>query len=47
LELGDAKVIGEIVGHQAEVVTRKYQHVSSAAAREAMDRLGSLFALVG
>ncbi|MEG8035061.1 tyrosine-type recombinase/integrase [Sphingomonas sp. LR61] len=46
MELGvDAKIIGEIVGHQSEAVTRRYQHVSSAAAREAMDRLGSHFAL--
>lgn len=46
MELGvDAKIIGEIVGHQSEAVTRKYQHVSSAAAREAMDKLGSHFAL--
>jgi hypothetical protein len=41
----DAKIIGEIVGHQSEAVTRKYQNVSSAAAREAMDKLGSHFAL--
>ncbi len=46
MELGaDAKIIGEIVGHQSEAVTRRYQHVSSAAAREAMDRLGTHFAL--
>jgi integrase len=48
MELGvDAKVIGEIVGHQSEAVTRRYQHVSSAAARDAMDRIGSHFSLVG
>lgn len=48
MELGvDAKIIGEIVGHQSEAVTRRYQHVSSAAARDAMDRLGSHFALSG
>ncbi|WFR68785.1 site-specific integrase [Curtobacterium flaccumfaciens] len=42
MELGvDAK----IVGHQSEAVTRRYQHVSSAAAREAMAKLGSHFAL--
>lgn len=40
-----AKIIGEIVGHQSEAATRRYQHVSSAAAREAMDRLGSHFSL--
>lgn len=46
MELGvDAKIIGEIVGHQSEAVTRRYQHVSSAAAREAMDKIGSHFAL--
>lgn len=46
MELGvDAKIIGEIVGHQSEAVTRRYQHVTSAAAREAMERLGSHFAL--
>ncbi|MBT1632367.1 tyrosine-type recombinase/integrase [Curtobacterium flaccumfaciens] len=42
MELGvDAKFIGEIVGHQSEAVTRRYHHVSSAAARDAMDKLGS------
>lgn len=43
MELGvDAKVIGEIVGHASVDMTRKhYQHVSSAVAREAMDRLGA------
>lgn len=46
MELGvDAKIIGEIVGHQSEAITRRYQHVSSSAARDAMDRLGSHFAL--
>ena len=45
MELGvDAKIIGEIVGHASEAVTRGYQHVSSAAAREAMDKLGTHFA---
>ena len=45
MELGvDARIIGEIVGHASEEITRHYQHVSSAAAREAMDKLGSHFA---
>lgn len=39
----DAKIIGEIVGHGSEAVTRGYQHVSTPAAREAMDRLEGLF----
>jgi site-specific recombinase XerD len=44
MELGvDARIIGEIVGHASEEITRQYQHVSSAAAREAMDRLGRHF----
>ena len=44
MELGvDARIIGEIVGHASEEITRHYQHVSSAAAREAMDRLGRHF----
>lgn len=43
MELGvDAKVVGEIVGHGSVDVTRKhYQHVSSAVAREAVDRLAA------
>lgn len=46
MELGvDAKIIGEIVGHQSEAVTRRYQHVSSAAAHDAMTRLESHFLL--
>ncbi|ARC56038.1 Tyrosine recombinase XerD [Frondihabitans sp. 762G35] len=45
MELGvDAKIIGEIVGHQSEAVTRRYQHVSSAAARDAIGQLGAHFA---
>jgi integrase len=41
MELGvDAKIIGEIVGHTSEQTTRRYQHVSSPVAREAMGRLG-------
>lgn len=40
----DAKIIGEIVGHGSESVTRGYQHVSTPAAIEAMDRLGAHFA---
>ena len=45
MELGvDARIIGEIVGHASEEITRHYQHVSSAAARDAMDRLGTHFA---
>lgn len=34
---------GEIVGHASEEIMRQYQHVSSAAAREAMDRLSRHF----
>jgi integrase len=42
MELGvDSKIIGEIVGHGSEQVTRGYQHVSSSAARDAMNLLGS------
>jgi hypothetical protein len=41
MELGmEARIIGEIVGHIPEDVTRHFQHVSSAAARDAMGRLG-------
>lgn len=40
MELGvDAKIVGEIVGHQSERVTRHYQHVTTAAATDANDRL--------
>ena len=40
MELGvDARIIGEIVGHASEGITRHYQHVSSAAARDAMLKL--------
>lgn len=38
----DAHVVGEIVGHGSVAVTRGYQHVSSALAREAMQRFGEL-----
>ena len=42
MELGvDAKVIGEILGHVYERTTRGYQHVSSAAARAALEALGA------
>lgn len=45
MELGvDAKIIGEIVGHVDAKTTRGYQHVSSAAARDAMMRLGGHWA---
>lgn len=45
MELGvDAKIIGEIVGHMSERTTRGYQHVSSAAAREALTQMGHHFA---
>lgn len=45
MELGvDAKIVGEIVGHQSERVTRGYQHVTSAAAADASDRLSDHFA---
>jgi integrase len=41
MELGvDAKIVGEIVGHVDEKTTRRYQHVSSPVAREAMGKLG-------
>lgn len=44
MELGvDAKVIGEIVGHVDTKTTRRYQHVSSAAARSALEALGAHF----
>jgi site-specific recombinase XerD len=46
MELGvDAKIIGEIVGHQSERITQRYQHVSSAAARDAMNKLGEHWAI--
>lgn len=39
----DAKIIGEIVGHSAERITRDtYQHTSSAMAVDAMRRFGEL-----
>lgn len=41
MELGvDAKIIGEIVGHVDAKTTRGYQHVSTPAARAAMEKLG-------
>ncbi len=44
MELGvDAKVIGEIVGHVATRTTRGYQHVSSTAARHALEAIGDHF----
>jgi site-specific recombinase XerD len=46
MELGvDAKIIGEVVGHKFEAATRRYQHVSSTSARDAMDHRGRHFAL--
>lgn len=45
MELGvDTKIIGEIVGHVDEETTGGYKHVSSAAAREAMAKVGEHFA---
>lgn len=45
MELGvDAKIVGEIVGHVDEKTTRRYQHVSSPAARDAMGKLGEHYA---
>jgi integrase len=42
MELGvDAKIIGEIVGHQSTRTTQGYQHVTSAVATEAMGKLGT------
>lgn len=44
MELGvDTKVIGEIVGHVDTKTTRRYQHVSSAEARKALEALGTHF----
>ena len=44
MELGvDAKIIGEVVGHVSERTTRGYQHVSSPAARAALEALGDHF----
>lgn len=44
MELGvDAKIIGEVIGHGSEKVTRHYQHVSSPAARNAMELIGGRF----
>lgn len=46
MELGvDVKIMGEIVGYQSDTVTRRYRPVSSAAARETMDKIGSHFYL--
>ena len=45
MELGvDARIVGEIVGHASTRVTERYQHVSSEAARNAMNALGGHFA---
>jgi len=44
MELGvDARIIGEIIGHVSDKITRRYQHVSTDAARDAMSRLGAHF----
>lgn len=44
MELGvDAKIIGEIVGHATTQVTQRYQHVSSDAAKAAMEAIGTHF----
>ena len=44
MELGvDAKVIGEIVGHVSTRTTRGYQHVSSSAARKALEAISEHF----
>lgn len=43
MEMGVSnKIVGEVVGHQSEKVTQRYQHVSSAAAREAIERVGGI-----
>jgi len=48
MELGvDAKIIGEIVGHVNVRTTRGYQHVSSPAARAALEAIGAHFTSVG
>jgi integrase len=45
MELGiDAKIIGEIVGHVNVRTTQRYQHVSSPAARKALEAIGTHFA---
>lgn len=44
MELGvDAKVIGEIVGHVSTRTTQRYQHVSTAEARRALEALTARF----
>lgn len=44
MELGvDAKIIGEIVGHVTVRTTRGYQHVSSPAARKALEAIEARF----
>lgn len=44
MELGvDPRIVGEIVGHASVRITERYQHVSSAAARAAMESLGGHF----
>jgi integrase len=44
MELGvDARIVGEIVGHASTRITNRYQHVSSAAARAAMESIGGHF----
>ncbi|WP_338095208.1 tyrosine-type recombinase/integrase [Microbacterium oleivorans] len=46
MELGvEPKIIGEIIGHGTERVTRGYQHVSSDAARAALESMGARFRL--
>lgn len=46
MELGvEPKIIGEVVGHGTERVTRGYQHVSSAASRSAIEALSDRFRL--
>lgn len=46
MEAGVApKIVGEIVGHQSQAVTHRYQHVSSDAAREAMELVGQRWRL--
>lgn len=46
MELGiDAKIIGDIIGHEQVKTTRGYQHTSSIAARDAATQVGDKFAL--
>lgn len=46
MELGvEPKIIGEIIGHGSERITRHYQHVSTQAAQAAVEAIGAQFRL--